>query len=126
MPDRLLHQSTVVSVQGEGYRLKSRTSASPACFIFRPAASRRDRPIPSEWTVSGSLEPNWICSNNAVLQWHRTATTQAGEVQDWIGCDLLTFEGPPRQAQGHYFKIRTRATVAFTARSPRPPRADVP
>jgi uncharacterized protein (TIGR02246 family) len=39
------------------------------------------------------LEPNWICGNKVVLQWHRTATTRAGEVQDWIGCDLLTFEG---------------------------------
>lgn len=46
------------------------------------------------------LEPNWICGNKAVQQWQRTATTRAGEVQDWIGCDLLTFEGRPVKRAG--------------------------
>jgi SnoaL-like domain len=53
------------------------------------------------------LEPHWISGNKAVMQWHRTATTQAGEVQDWIGCDLLTFEGRLVKRKDTYFKIRT-------------------
>jgi hypothetical protein len=53
------------------------------------------------------LEPNWIFGNRAVMQWHRTATTRAGEAQDWIGCDLLTFEGRLVKRKDTYFKIRT-------------------
>lgn len=52
------------------------------------------------------LEPNWICGNKGLVQ-NRTATTRAGEVEDWIGCDLLTFEGRLVERKDTGFKIRT-------------------
>jgi DNA-binding transcriptional regulator YhcF (GntR family) len=58
------------------------------------------RRVPPRASLRALLEPNWICGNKAVQQWQRTATTRAGEVQDWIGCDLLTFEGCPVKRAG--------------------------
>ena len=33
----------------------------------------------------------FIHSNRAVTEWHRTATLKNGERQSWLGCDLYTF-----------------------------------
>ena len=52
MPDRLLHHSTVVSIQGEGYRLKDKRRAG---LIHLPAGGVASRSTNSgEWTASGS------------------------------------------------------------------------
>jgi hypothetical protein len=52
VPDRLLHHSTVVSIQGEGYRLKDKRRAG---LIHLPAGGVASRSTNSgEWTASGS------------------------------------------------------------------------
>jgi taurine dehydrogenase small subunit len=53
------------------------------------------------------VEPDWVFGNRAVFQWHRKATTSDGKRQDWLGCDLFTFEGSLIKRKDTYFKIVT-------------------
>jgi hypothetical protein len=51
VPDRLLHHSTVVSILGEGYRLKDKRRTR---LIHLPAGGAASRSTnSSEWTAAG-------------------------------------------------------------------------
>ena len=54
-----------------------------------------------------TVEPNWLLGDKAVFRWHRKATTRTGEKQDWLGCDLFTFEDGSIKRKDTYFKIIT-------------------
>ena len=34
----------------------------------------------------------FVCGDRAVTEWHRTATLRDGTRQEWLGCDLYTFQ----------------------------------
>jgi uncharacterized protein (TIGR02246 family) len=47
----------------------------------------------------------YVAGNRAVTEWHRTATTAAGETQSWLGCDLYTFRGDLIVLKDTYIKV---------------------
>jgi ketosteroid isomerase-like protein len=47
----------------------------------------------------------FICGNRAVTEWHRTATLQSGERQEWLGCDLYTFRRGLIVMKDTYIKV---------------------
>lgn len=50
------------------------------------------------------LGPDWVFGNKAVFRWRRKATRD-GKQQDWVGCDLLTFDGQLVKRKDTFFKI---------------------
>jgi ketosteroid isomerase-like protein len=50
------------------------------------------------------LEPDWVFGNKAVFRWRRRAARD-GKLQDWVGCDLLTFDGQLVKRKDTFFKI---------------------
>jgi len=53
VPDRLLHHSTVVSIQGEDYRLKDKRRACLREYPFLPD-ERHPSPWATPWTAARS------------------------------------------------------------------------
>lgn len=51
------------------------------------------------------VQPDWICGDRAVTQWHRKATTKDGQRQEWLGCDLYMFEGELIKRKDTFIKI---------------------
>ena len=47
----------------------------------------------------------FICGDRAVTEWHRTATLQTGERQEWLGCDLYTFRRGLIVMKDTYIKV---------------------
>src|SRR2546430_150334 len=39
------------------------------------------------------VQPDWICGDRAVTQWHRKGTNKDGVLQEWLGIDLYMFDG---------------------------------
>ncbi len=62
---------------------------------FKGKAAIRSYFVP---LFAGTNDVKWqhtsefICGNRAVTEWHRTATLSGGERQEWLGCDLYTFQ----------------------------------
>ena len=48
-----------------------------------------------------------LSDNQALSTWRRTATLQDGTVQDWMGCDIYTFEEGLVTCKDSYFKNRS-------------------
>lgn len=51
------------------------------------------------------VQPDWICGDRAVTQWHRKATSRDGQYQEWLGCDLYEFEGTLIRKKNTFIKI---------------------
>lgn len=64
MPDRLLHHSTVVSIQGEGYRLKDKRRAG---LIHLPAGGVASRSRLADH-VRGIDRPNTSTANPSSMR----------------------------------------------------------
>jgi ketosteroid isomerase-like protein len=47
-----------------------------------------------------------VSDNQALSSWRRTATLEDGTIQDWMGCDIYTFEEGLVTCKDSYFKIR--------------------
>ena len=50
------------------------------------------------------VQPDWICGDRAVTQWHRKATTN-GQYQEWLGCDLYMFDGSLIKRKDTFIKV---------------------
>ena len=74
------------------------TSPWNACSYFEPL-------LASTSDVTWRHTSEFICTNRAVTEWHRTATLKTGERQEWRGCDLYTFRHGLIVMKDTYIKV---------------------